>query len=103
MGRMPRHVGFRHRTQQLKRKVTVLKEQAKKLRDRVDKIAALSREKQCAVVDRSMCNGCGMCEQVCPADAVKVTYVAHVNSERCTGCGICVKNCSQNAIRLRRT
>jgi ferredoxin len=53
-----------------------------------------------AVVDRSLCTGCGLCEEMCPAHAIRVTYVANVNEQRCTGCGLCVQSCSVGAIHL---
>jgi len=102
MRRIQQHGSFRHEVQRLKHEVTLLKKQANGLRDRVDRIAPGTREKQCAVVSASRCTGCGMCEQVCPVGAVRVTHIAHVNTERCTGCGVCVRNCPQEAIRLRK-
>ncbi|MFO8006257.1 MAG: 4Fe-4S binding protein [Candidatus Brocadiia bacterium] len=48
-------------------------------------------------------HGCGLCEQLCPVGAVRVTYVAKTDPQKCTGCGICVRECPRGAIRLRST
>ena len=93
---------FRHELDRLKQKISVMEKQAKGLRDRIDGIATGSGKKRCAVVDRLRCTGCGICERVCPADAITITSVARVNRERCTGCGICARNCPQGAIFLRK-
>ena len=86
---------------QLKAKIALLEDQLSNVRRRIQKITPATRVKRYAVVDRLRCTGCGMCEQVCPAGAIRVTYVAHVDKERCTGCGICAENCPQGALSLR--
>ena len=45
------------------------------------------------LVDAARCTPCGMCERICPADAISVGAVASIDEERCTGCGICIDAC----------
>jgi electron transport complex protein RnfB len=56
-----------------------------------------------AVVDRSACDGCGVCEKRCQVGAVHVRkkkQPAVVNLDRCIGCGLCVPTCPRNAMTL---
>jgi dihydropyrimidine dehydrogenase (NAD+) subunit PreA len=54
-----------------------------------------------AQVEESLCNGCGICEEVCAFDAIKVADgLAVVNAELCEGCRLCVADCPTRAIEL---
>jgi formate hydrogenlyase subunit 6/NADH:ubiquinone oxidoreductase subunit I len=53
-----------------------------------------------AVVKRERCTGCGLCGELCPTGAIRVTYRATIVVDRCTGCGICVEVCPLGAIHL---
>jgi len=56
-----------------------------------------------AVVDKSACDGCGVCEKRCQISAVHVCekeQPAVVNLDRCIGCGLCVPTCPRNAMTL---
>jgi len=87
-----------------------LKAQAKSMEDQLramnERIAGVEKGAPVpafvAAVDAERCNACGVCEDVCPFDAVTVDDVAQVNRQRCTGCGRCVSECPQDALCLRK-
>ena len=57
-----------------------------------------------AVVDRLLCAGCGLCEQVCEYRALKIDpycRIMAVNEALCKGCGACNAVCPSGAIGLR--
>lgn len=57
-----------------------------------------------AKVESSDCTGCGVCEEACPMEAIKMTDdIALVNKEKCIGCGVCSYQCPVTAIKLERT
>ncbi len=88
------------RLSKLKRKVAGLEEQIKGVREHIQRLRTAAQGKQRAVVDRFRCTGCGICQELCPEGAIRLTYVASVDAERCTGCGVCVQSCPQGAVRL---
>lgn len=53
-----------------------------------------------AIVRYDRCAGCGICVDVCPADAIEVNQQAVVNAEDCTSCAACVSECPNEAIIL---
>jgi electron transport complex protein RnfB len=49
------------------------------------------------------CTGCGMCEDRCPMDAIRLEDgVAVMDMKRCIGCGLCVSTCPTNSCKLVR-
>jgi ferredoxin len=58
----------------------------------------------CAVVDRSLCTGCGTCADACPFNAIDIDGEdkAAVIFESCMGCGLCTEKCEQGAFSLVR-
>jgi len=51
-------------------------------------------------INSSTCTGCGICEQNCPAEAIKIhEQKADLNQEICIRCGICHDVCPMDAIR----
>ncbi len=55
-----------------------------------------------ANVDEELCNGCRICERVCPTLSIKVSedFIAEVSELTCTGCGNCQDRCPEYAIKL---
>lgn len=54
-----------------------------------------------ARVKQDSCNGCGLCEEVCAYDAIKLdNNIAKVVRDLCEGCGLCVMDCPTDAIAL---
>jgi len=57
-----------------------------------------------ARVEASDCTGCGICEEMCPMEAVTlIDEIASVNEKKCIGCGVCSHHCPVSAIKLERT
>ncbi len=53
------------------------------------------------VIDRALCKKCGICREVCPDDAVKVTDgLYEIDYDFCKGCGICAHECTADAIKM---
>lgn len=55
-----------------------------------------------AKVDEELCNGCRICERVCPTLSIKIRedFIAEVSELTCTGCGNCQDRCPEYAIKL---
>ena len=50
-------------------------------------------------VDGEKCAGCGVCEDVCPVEAIRVSDgVARIDQDRCNECEACVEACPNEAI-----
>ncbi len=51
-------------------------------------------------VDITKCNGCGICVDVCPYEAIEVESNgrAKIDIDKCNGCGKCVHYCQMKAI-----
>ena len=58
-----------------------------------------------ALVDKEVCNGCGLCATVCPYGAIladsKTKVIAQVMEAKCAGCGTCAAECRRDAITMR--
>ena len=85
---------------ELAQQATGLQDQLSEVRKRIQELRTVAPGERYAVVERSRCTGCGLCEQLCPVRAIRVTYVANIDAQRCTGCGVCVQNCPQGAVHL---
>jgi len=98
---LPENAGLPNAEQELaalKQQAEMLKQQKQQLNQRITQLE--SGRKAIAVVDSEKCTGCGICEDVCPANAITVNGQALVQPELCTGCGLCVGECPNNAIIL---
>jgi ferredoxin len=52
-------------------------------------------------IDGEKCAGCGVCEDVCPVEAVRVSDgVARIDQDRCNECEACVEACPNEAILM---
>lgn len=57
-----------------------------------------------AVTDEELCNGCGVCVDMCPMEAIElVEDIARIQDEKCIGCGVCAYHCTSEAMALERT
>jgi len=56
-----------------------------------------------AVMDKTLCSECGICEETCRFNAIALTEESGfaVNPARCEGCGACVFTCPQEAVTLK--
>jgi heterodisulfide reductase subunit A len=58
-----------------------------------------------SVVDEDNCNGCGICERVCPYGAIHVIEINGLITARstpasCKGCGLCAASCPSKAVDM---
>jgi electron transport complex protein RnfB len=53
-------------------------------------------------VDELSCDGCGLCGERCPFQAITVEGAARVEAIRCAGCGVCTVACPNHALTLAR-
>jgi len=82
----------------LKQQAKLLEQQKNQINNRIAQLE--SGRKAIAIVVSGKCAGCGICEDVCPTNAIKVNGQALVQPELCTGCGLCVDECPNNAVIL---
>ena len=60
-----------------------------------------SWREQRPVLEQALCQQCGICQEVCPDDAVKVTDERYeIDYDYCKGCGICAYECPADAIEM---
>lgn len=80
-----------------------LREQAQILEEQKDEVDQRIRQLETnlnlvAVVLTEKCVGCGICADVCPANAIKVDGYAAIDNELCVGCRYCTSECPSDAI-----
>jgi NAD-dependent dihydropyrimidine dehydrogenase PreA subunit len=54
------------------------------------------------VVDEDKCNGCGVCDGVCPTWAIEVGETATIDQLSCMPCRVCEATCPEGAIRYEK-
>jgi pyruvate ferredoxin oxidoreductase delta subunit len=53
------------------------------------------------VIDHKSCKQCGVCEMVCPDNAIHVMNENYIiDYDYCKGCGLCAYECSAEAIEM---
>jgi len=55
-------------------------------------------------VNKNKCSGCGVCQLICPFQAIEIDdeeKVAVINEALCKGCGACVSSCICGAINIK--
>lgn len=55
---------------------------------------------KCPDTDTSLCSGCGVCAELCPAGAISADNPAATAADLCIKCCACVKGCPAGARRL---
>ena len=56
----------------------------------------------CALIDADLCNGCGLCQDLCRFDAITDTGgEMRVDPTSCEGCGFCYNVCPLGAIQMK--
>jgi len=53
-----------------------------------------------AIIDASLCIGCGVCQKYCHFDAIKKNDKYYVDNFACEGCGVCELICKSKAISM---
>ena len=62
----------------------------------------VSTEAVTAVVDKDLCIGCGLCEEICPYGGPKIEErKSKIREILCRGCGSCAAECPRRAITMR--
>ncbi len=53
------------------------------------------------VISLDLCKNCGICEMVCPDNAVSLVNEHYViDYDYCKGCGLCAYECTADAIEM---
>jgi ferredoxin len=70
-------------------------------------VEIMARAEYAAVVDETLCTGCGLCEAACQFKAITgrrrhVESHARIDSHKCFGCGLCRGVCASGAISLKQ-
>ena len=49
-------------------------------------------------INRERCSACGLCADVCPAEAISQVGEYLIETEKCVSCGLCQESCPSDAI-----
>lgn len=86
-------------TNALKEEARILEKQLQDIKHRIDQVQK-DKDNLVAHVNAQECNGCGVCVEYCPVDAITMNDIARIDENKCTGCGICVDKCPLDAITM---
>ncbi|MFH1672188.1 MAG: 4Fe-4S binding protein [Pseudomonadota bacterium] len=69
------------------------------------RVETIARAEHVAVVDRGLCEGCGLCAERCQFHAIDSIQedgrtIARIDSKKCFGCGLCRRACTTGALSL---
>jgi len=53
-------------------------------------------------VNLNLCNGCGICKEICPADAIRLDENGrpYLKYDECWYCGSCEIDCPTSALKM---
>jgi ferredoxin len=80
----------------LRERTQILEEQRNEVDQRIRQLE--TNWNLVAVVLAEKCAGCGICADVCPANAIKIDGHAIIDNELCVGCRYCMSECPSEAI-----
>ena len=83
----------------LEEEARLLEKQLQDIKRRIDQVEK-GKGSGVARVNAQECDGCGLCIESCPVNAIILNGVAIVDENKCTGCGICVDKCPLDAIAM---
>ncbi|MBN2284666.1 MAG: 4Fe-4S binding protein [Deltaproteobacteria bacterium] len=83
----------------LQEEARILEERLADIRQRID---AIQKDTGTGIarVDTQKCNGCGICVEYCPVEAITMNDVAVIDEKKCTGCEMCIDACPLAAITM---
>ena len=88
------------RLKQLARSIEQQKQELERHIGRLKSGQAPAPARPKAVVDESLCTGCGICLDTCPVEAIVVVNNVASVSDDCTACGACVAECPNGALAI---
>jgi len=83
----------------LKEEARILEKQLQDIKRRIGQVQE-NKDNEVARVNAQKCNGCGVCIESCPVNAIILNDIAIVDENKCTGCGICIDRCPLGAITM---
>lgn len=70
--------------------------------DRAETKEDTQRSDRVAAVNTRRCILCGICQAICPVEAISIGRTVMINQDLCTGCGQCVAVCPRQALFLKK-
>jgi MinD superfamily P-loop ATPase len=70
------------------------------LKNRYKIAEAIWEGHETAIVNQSLCIGCGACQKICQFEAIVINGKKATVNDNCFGCGVCRGFCPMEAIQL---